>query len=75
MGQTVSSEWPWSRKKRIPQSSNHGRDSGHTNAELPQHQRETQIDLGVNGKVSALAVTRGLVRIQLDENFLPTEES
>lgn len=42
-------------EKGIPQSSNQGQIPRDTDPKLPQHQRETRIDLGVNEKVSALA--------------------
>ena len=40
------------------QSGNEGQDSDDTDAELLQPQRDAQIDLSVNGKVSAFATAR-----------------
>ena len=75
MVKSVSTEQLWGRKEEILQSGNRDHNSRDANGELLQQQREARIDLGINGKVSTLAVARRLVVIQLEDNFLPQNVS
>ena len=61
-------------REQLLQGGNQGQDAGDADAKLLQQQGEAEIDLGIDVKVKIVtASTRGLVGVQLDDDFLPNE--